>query len=77
MRRMVRPDGRKPRSRRVTSWLLKALSKKAVPAPANWPMTVAMAAPAASMRGTPNSPKMNTGSSTMLVSAPTIWVIIA
>ena len=40
-------------------------------------MTVATAAPAASSRGTPNNPKMNTGSSTMLVTAPMSWVVMA
>ena len=41
------------------------------------PATVAAAAPAASMRGKPNSPKIRMGSMTMLVRAPTSWVIMA
>ena len=41
-----------------------------------WPATVAIAAPAMPSRGSPSSPKMSSGSSTMFVTAPRIWAII-
>ena len=40
------------------------------------PMTVAAAAPATSIRGKPNRPKIRIGSRMMLMTAPMSWVIM-
>ena len=45
-------------------------------AASDWPMTVAIAAPATPIGLIPNIPKIKIGSSTIFVNAPTIWAII-
>ena len=52
-------------------------STRAAAAATICPATVAMAAPATSIRGRPNQPKIRMGSSTMLMRAPVSWVHMA
>ncbi len=63
-----------PRSEIGSSWLYLKWKKKPSDAPTAWPITVATAAPAVPIAGRPSQPKMNTGSSTMFVTAPAICV---
>ena len=76
MGRMSAPSGRNTWRENWTSGLNRRLKKMARPAATHWPRTVATAAPATPMAGKPNQPKMNTGSSTMLMTAPVAWVIM-
>ena len=58
------------------SWFRVRLKKMDRQAARIWPRTVARAAPATSIRGKPNSPKIRMGSMMMLIMAPTAWVIM-
>ena len=73
---MVGPSGRNPRKDKFTSGFWATLKKMDTPQPTHWPMTVASAAPATSIRGKGPRPKMRMGSKMMLVTAPTAWEIM-
>ena len=68
--------GRRFFSWKWTSVFFRRLNVRANSAPQIWPMTVARAAPATSIRGKPNRPKMRMGSRMMLMMAPVAWVIM-
>ena len=73
---MVGQWGRKPRKDRLTSGFWATLKKTEMPQPTVWPMTVARAAPATSIRGRGPRPKMRMGSRMMFTTAPAAWEIM-
>ena len=73
---MASPLGRKPRKLIWMSGFFFRLKKMAAPAPQNWPMTVATAAPVVPDNASPQKPKMKMGSSTMLTTAPMSWLVM-
>ena len=60
----------------LTSGLRVVLKKMDTQQPRIWPMTVARAAPATSIRGKGPRPKMRMGSRMMLTIAPVAWAIM-